>query len=424
MLHVVGGTYRERCDDPHWDQVYGSGLRAAAATSGVIKGVKLSTYVDDERREDLRIYAATYGIEVAAERTAVTPEFAYRHPLAPPVITPPIQQINRGPDLGVSAPAILRFGMLEGTAVVHGERVVYDPQSRFDPQPFAANGSTATHLAIVTNLTEAIQLARVDGLEEIGKRLLADSNAEVVIVKRGAQGLTVFVREGEKDVAIRALPAYRTSHVWPIGSGDIFSAMFAATWAVDGVDPFAAAEEASKATAYYCATKTLPIPNDPEAVLGASFVALSSRPDHDPIVYLAAPFFTTAQRALVREIRDGLGGQGVRVFSPFHDVGLGEAEDVVPKDIAAINGCHAMFAAVDGSDAGTLFEVGHARCRNIPVVVLAEQATEEELKMLRGTGCELHRDFTTAIYSAAWAAMESSVGSVVVRPETERDHDK
>src|SRR6202171_693771 len=377
MLHVVGGTYRERCDDPHWDQLYGSGLRAAAATSGIIKGVKLSTYVDDERKEDLRMYATTYGIEVVAERTAVTLEFAYRHPLAAPVITPPIHKINRALDLRVSAPAVLRFGMLEGTAVVDGGRVVYDPQSRFDPQPFPANGSTATHLAIITNLTEAIQLARADGLEEIGKTLLAESNAEVVIVKRGAEGLTVFVRNGNKDVVIRGLPAYRTSHIWPIGSGDIFSAIFAANWAVDGIDPIAAAERASKATAYYCATKSLPIPNDPEAVLGASFVALSSRPDHDPIVYLAAPFFTTAQRVLVREIRDGLRGQGVRVFSPFHDVGLGEADDVVRKDISAINGCHAMFAAVDGSDAGTLFEVGHARCRNIPVVVLAEHATEE-----------------------------------------------
>jgi nucleoside 2-deoxyribosyltransferase len=95
------------------------------------------------------------------------------------------------------------------------------------------------------------------------------------------------------------------------------------------------------------------------------------------------------------------------VFSPYHDVGIGAAEDVVPQDIEALDECQAVLAIVDGADAGTLFEVGYARAKGIRVIAIAENESAEPLKMLRGTGCEVHSDLTTAVYRAAWAAMEA-----------------
>ena len=92
------------------------------------------------------------------------------------------------------------------------------------------------------------------------------------------------------------------------------------------------------------------------------------------------------------------------VFSPLHDVGMGRAHDVAPKDIEGLKVSRAVLALVDGLDAGTLFEIGYARSLGRPVVVLAQSTPEEPLKMLTGTSCEVVADFVTALYRAAWAA--------------------
>ena len=94
------------------------------------------------------------------------------------------------------------------------------------------------------------------------------------------------------------------------------------------------------------------------------------------------------------------------VFSPYHDVGEGEAEDVVPKDIEALDVCDCVFAIVDGLDSGTLFEIGYAVAKGKKVVVYVENETEGTLKMLKGTGCEIESDFTTAVYKTIWNATE------------------
>jgi nucleoside 2-deoxyribosyltransferase len=98
--------------------------------------------------------------------------------------------------------------------------------------------------------------------------------------------------------------------------------------------------------------------------------------------------------------------QRVKVFSPYHDVGIGAAEVVVPKDIEALKDCDSVLAILDGFDAGTSFEVGYARSLGIPVVAFVQNEPPEPLKMLIGTGCEIVNDLVSAVYRAAWAAME------------------
>jgi nucleoside 2-deoxyribosyltransferase len=95
---------------------------------------------------------------------------------------------------------------------------------------------------------------------------------------------------------------------------------------------------------------------------------------------------------------------GLKVFSPCHDVGVGTAHEVAPKDLEALRQSRAVFALVDGLDAGTIFEVGYARACDIPVIALAQSTAEEPLKMILGSGCDIVPDFVTAIYRNSWAS--------------------
>jgi sugar/nucleoside kinase (ribokinase family)/nucleoside 2-deoxyribosyltransferase len=404
MLHIAGGTYLEYCAEPYWSQFFGSGGRAAAALQRLSSGVALSTYVSDDQLSKLALLAATYGFDTSATKSAQAISFSYYHALASPTIDPPIDRIVPAAPLRIDAEHILRFGFLEGTCVVSGERVVFDPQSEQSPEVFAANGSTAAHLAIVANLEEATTLSGTHDLAEIGRVLIREHGAEVAIVKRGAVGASIFTIDRSEFI-----PAYRTDVVFPIGSGDVFSATFAHYWAEEGADPFVAAERASLATAYYCSRFPLPIPPEPLSVADFSAVpvvqAAPAQHGERPRVYLAGPFFTMAQRWLIDEAREALLDQGLAVFSPLHDVGYGIASEVGPADIRALEGCAAVLALLDGLDAGTLVEVGYARARDIPVVGFSQNERREDLTMVEGTDCEVVDNFASAIYRTAWAAL-------------------
>lgn len=409
MIHVAGGTYFEACAEPYWNQLFGSGLRAAAAISQISESVELSTYIGDKDKDLLESIAASFGFKVHPLSTPDTIRFSYFHGLSVPRITPSIPLINKGHSHEIQASNILRFGVLEGDAQVNGDRVVYDPQDAFDPRPFTDNGSTAQHLAIVMNPREASLLAKRAGKpfsndpSVIGKSLIDYLNAEVVIIKRGSLGAVVVTTSESRNI-----PAFWTESVWPIGSGDVFAAVFAHYWAEKGIDAFDAATLASLATAYYCNSRVLPIPENisssefrpaPVLVTSTTFPYTHNR------VYLAGPFFTMAQRWMIEESRRYLRRQGFSIFSPFHDVGYGSAAHVVPADIKELNECDVVFAIVDGLDAGTLFEVGYARAIDKPVVAFVQNESEGNLKMLEGTNCEIVSDFVSAIYRTTWAAI-------------------
>ncbi len=395
-MHIAGGSYLESCDEPHWSQLYGSGGRAAAALAWRAERVTLSTYVSEQQLPSLECLAATYGFESCTKTAPYTVAFHYNHPLSVPEIWPTIDPKRKLAPLEVNDDVVLRFGFIEGDAIVHGSYVTYDPQSAFGPASFSLNGSSADHLAIVCNASEARKLSGANSAVEAARRLIRD--ADVVVVKQGSQG--AIVQTANESIRV---PAYRTSRVWPLGSGDIFAAVFAHEWGENLRDPSEAADLASRATAFYCETQTLPVPLK-EDLSDYGPLKSSMKKDAASRVYLAGPFFTTAQRWLVAELRTSLGHQGLNVFSPLHDVGHGVADDVVPQDIEAIRSSSALLAILDGQDAGTLFEVGYARALGIPVVGFVQSEGEEAMKMLRGTGCSLTDDFATAVYHTAWVA--------------------
>jgi|SRR5882724_718944 len=405
MITIAGGTYVERCVDPPWDQLFGSGSRAAAALSALDDNVKLITYIDEKHRPALEALAAIFGFKATAATIAITPSFSYYHGLSEPRIRPELHRMSQASPLVLDDTTILRFGMIEGDAVVRGDTVVYDPQNAFNPRPFHENGSTAKRLAIVANYRESVTLAKTKladvSTADVAKAVLQSQNAEVVVIKQGSFGTTVVTPNDQ-----RHLSAFRTERVWPIGSGDVFASIFAHQWGVLGLDPFNASLTASLATAYYCDSTSLPIPAD----LGSKYspapvINSGAFPKTNNQIYLAGPFFTMTERWLIEHSRNHLAEQGFKVFSPLHDVGYGAAEKVVPEDIAAITKSDLLFAILDGLDPGTLFEVGYARALSKPVIAFVQNEAAKDLKMLKGTECEIVHDFASAIYRATWAAM-------------------
>jgi len=401
-MNIVGGAYIEICQDPSWYQLFGSGVRAAAALSQSGRENELNTYIHDAWRGTLEATAETFAFRLALRESPQTPQFDYRYPVATPSVWQSPDGYREVQDIVVEAEHILRFGMLEREAVVRGKRVTYDPQSERFPKHFHANGSTAEHLAIVANEAEVVALTGTSDPRQAGEALLQAPDCDVVVVKRGAHGALVVTRDG-----VAVVPAFRTPRVWPIGSGDVFSALFGHFWGELAMPPFEAALRASRGTAQYCETQVLPIDISALEEDNPATTPITPSSEDAPQVYLAGPFFTLGERWVIAEVRRSLGQQGVRVFSPLHDVGFGSAAEIGPKDLEGLRASQSVIAVLDGLDAGTVFEVGYARALGIPVVVWSERTTESDLVMMRGSGCVIIDDLSTAIYHAAWAALES-----------------
>lgn len=402
-IHVVGGVYQEYCTHPRWNEIYGSAGRAALAIATLGTPVRLHSYMDDDALQVIN----NRGIWLKEFKSIPTKvssivSFTYLHDMA----VPNIRGIPNNPynAIKVIQDKVVRFGMLEGDAIVQAKWAVYDPQNGKNGRPFGENGSTAEHLAIVLNAHEASHMAGMLGKppSEVAPALGQQQHAEVVVVKMGAEGAFVWTA-GKTD----QVPAFRTSRVWKIGSGDCFVAHFAKAWMHDGKSPAEAALIASMATAYYCDTRGFPTAdnlnamNYPKVEISSHYQKIGTRQ-----VYLAGPFFDLAQVWLVQQTRADLLDMGLLVFSPYHDIGLGSADDVVTKDIEGIIQSDLVLAITDGLDPGTIFEIGFARALNKPVVIYNERHQDENLKMMDGSGCTICTDYTSALYSTLWEAVK------------------
>lgn len=409
-LNIVGGTYLERCIEPTTNQLMGSGVRAAQVITTLGGSANLVTFVGNDEVNDLNVASHIFGFSLDTELIPKTVCFLYQHPLARPSIFNLYKEsLARLPlrcgDKNELKDIVLRFGLIEGDAVVHGRKVVYDPQNPRDPQPFRANGSTASELIVIANLHEGRLLAGDTSNElsvkKVASKILELERASSVILKCGSAGAFVFTPNESRNV-----PCFRTDRVFSIGSGDVFAAVFTYCWGELDFSIFDSAEKASRLTALYC----------DRGVIDSS-LCLDSETSFPPLkidlernfagtVYLAGPFFTMAERWLIDEAREVLISQGLSVFSPYHDVGMGNADDVVPKDLEGIKSSDSVFAIVDGLDSGTLFEIGYAIALGKPVVAFVQNESDEDLKMLSGSGCVVRNDFVTAIYQVTWMTLE------------------
>jgi hypothetical protein len=335
--------------------------------------------------------------------------FRYAYPLAQPEIIPPSWPVitSQTSQIPVQANRLLVFGMLEGRPVTHGQQVVYDPQDGAKAKSYSANGSTAKELAIVVSYSEGKALTAESTPQQIAAKLLQQPGAVVAIVKCGPQG--AIVATATEHTWVYPFP---TKSVYKIGSGDVFSAAFAYAWAEDGYSPTDAAWFASRMTAAYVEQGLDQFSQEDvedyrvQAKLELRRTGAGvQRPIPETQVYLAGPFFTTGQQWLINEARGTLKDMGFKVFSPIHDVGEGLPHEVAPKDLAGLDSSGIVLALLDGLDAGTVFEVGYARAKGIPVVAVAENVDADELTMILGSGCHVTPDLTTGIYAACWKLM-------------------
>lgn len=401
---VAGGTYREICEFPRDEQLFGSGLRAAAALGDIsTKKTEFHTFVGTDATRKARRRSGAYGFDLHRTEISETVTYHYIHNHSRARKQTNLEPNDRalGP---ISGDAILRFGLVDGTAVVEGEKVVYDPQSGI-AQEFHENGSQAEELALVLNRSEAESFSEEDAIDGILDDLTSgEQGADVVVIKCGSAGAIV-----RSDGETTEIPVFETETVWNIGSGDVFSAIFAVYWAEQGLPANEAAEKASLATAYYCGTRRLPIPANPAEVEG--FDPSRREPtigERGPSIYLAAPFFNPGEFWLMEQVWDIFTEERADIFAPLFAVGHmedhGDPTTVAQKDLDAIEESDVLLALLDTNDPGTLFEIGYARRQGIPVVAYQTEPDQGENTMLEGSGCKVYSDLSTTIFKALWAA--------------------
>ncbi len=414
---IVGGTYLETVVVPSSTEWAGSGLRAAAALAARDQRPVLRTAVDGSSRppvefgeqptswDEAQLVAHALGVTVEAQERTEQVGFRYMTPISAPAVNGPNSRIAHRIEVD-AAGTVLVFGMVEAndsdTAPrVAADLVVLDPQRPRDAQPLDLAGIEADRVVVVANVGELRLLGRSTDLRVAAANVLQDHPAVAgVVTKRGAAGCLVSQREGA-EVVHEPVGAHPTRRVWPIGSGDTFSAGLAHALDV-GADLVEAARVGSAAAAHWCSTQVHAVPRK---ILDGNLEDLP-RPMQPttPTIYLAGPFFSIAERWLVEEVQAELVSLGVNVWSPVHEVGPG-GDEVAEKDLDGLRGSDAVLALLDHSDPGTVFEVGWAVRAGVPVVGYASRADEEGLKMMTGTSVEVHRDLSTACYRAAWAGM-------------------
>ena len=397
-IDIVGGTYHERCSEPVWREIYGSGLRAAYTIRALTDCcyIKLHTVADNYVKRHLDMHCPSLQIDLDVLEISNSICFNYHHALKPPFVHDVQKVVD---SINVNGENCVVFGMLETNTTVCAKRIVYDPQSPTNPSLLSSSGSKADHVALVMNYQEASLLANSSNIDEIRGYLFTQENCECLVLKMGPMGARVFANRDSKG---QNVPVYKTDFVWSIGSGDVFTAVFGYYWMIEGLDPFQSAMKASIGAASYCNSKRLD--GLKHNIENCPFVPI--QPGDHGKVYLAGPFFTMAQRTFIDECYRALKGIGLDVFSPFHDVGIGEAKEVVPKDIEALDECKVVYAVLDGMDPGTVFEVGYAVALQKKVVLHAQNEHPTHLQMMVGTGCSIEKDFVTSIYKTYWCANE------------------
>lgn len=377
-MHIAGGLYRELCDMPFWDATFGSGGRAAVAILGQCPTVELHTYASPADRLTLvLLHSRGVGLNVSSRPSPIA--FAYFHPLSAPHIQPVVSETGRQASINVRGDAVLRFGFLEGDAVVTANRAVYDPQTWRDPVAFAANGSKANELALVLNELELQHASGISELEHAAAHLMHLQGAAIVVVKRGIRGAAVFERSGQ----VSHVPAYRSSKVFKIGTGDVFSALFALHWAERGLCAAKAADIASRCVSMYCDSRTYEF--DEQLMMQLQPVSSGT----SVAIQLEGSAESLGQRFALEEARHALRELGMDVRCPELELR------------SSIESPNALLVIDDGLSGDALSRISHAMASAIPVVTLHERAST---KLSIPESSWITDDFTTAIYLAGWAA--------------------
>lgn len=404
MIHIVGGFYKELCLYPNWDYNFGSGGRAVAILSHFGEKICLHSYVHSEKQSEFNYFAKAYNIDMQSISSSEIINFEYYHALSAPNIHTLNNPIEIQKSFTLNEDIIICYGMMEAeNPILNADYVIFDPQSENNPSMIFDNGSDINHLALVLNVEEGKKFTSKENIDDIAKTLFERSkNLEVLILKDGPFGAHLFCEKQYTHIH-----AYETKNVFKIGSGDVFVAVFGYLWAQDKLSPIEAAQKASLAVAMYCNNQILQIAKD--SLSNDEFfkkIAINEE-TFTKKIYLAGPFFTMADRWLIEEAKFQLEKFGANVFSPLHDVGYGKAEIVAKADLKGVEEADILYAVLNYYDPGTIFEIGYAISRNIPVVIFIENKTPINMTMFEGSGCIIESDFASSIYKVIWGASKT-----------------
>ena len=387
---------------------YGSGVRAAALLG--VSAERLVTVADSDTLTE--IGSVLHGVPVDPTPRLHRIEFAYDTPLSPPRLR--MHKSDQGiyvPDVNTDDAVV--FGMVEAQPAVTARRAIVDPQHSLSLDQ-AAETIVADELVIVANLSEILDLTHSRDLDIAVDTILSRTGAAGVVVKAGALGALVF----QPGVEAEGIPAFVTPTVFPIGSGDVFTAALAAHY-FDSGNLVAAAHSASRRTAGYVTVRHLGVVDLGNNIKATVVPTVRSVQD-PPKVYIAASFANPEQVWSGRTVDRGIRDIGGRSIYPPREVGeKQDAETTARADLENLDACDAVILLADVARAGPFFEAGWATCRGIPVVVMNSDLDPDRFTMLKGTGADLVSDLATAAYRSVWAALEHGDSRALVRcPQT------
>lgn len=395
MINVIGGTYREINYDDVSMEIFGSGFRCAKFLLENKNEVNFITSGNNEANkfliENQKVYP-NLNFECNAYDEFIT--FQYSFALDEPSIFPNPLNISKTEKWKTKSDDIIAFGMLESDYEITCKRAVYDPQTSTQPRRFSEFG-IAGELVYIINRNEAYSISSSKDIEHIKKYFFEKENAKAFIIKNGPYGATLYTKLEEINI-----PCYITENVYKIGSGDIFTASFGYYWLNKNLSLKQSALLASKSTAIYCDKKAYMDCTNNFKFEYEEFKAINLS---EKQVYLASPFFSLSELILVDKIRYALLSFGVKVFSPFHDIGLGEAISIAKKDIEGIKNSDVIFAVLDNLDSGTLVESGFSMAYNKKIIGYHRTCDEKNLLMLKPGDFTTNSNLTTALYQTIWS---------------------
>jgi nucleoside 2-deoxyribosyltransferase len=125
-------------------------------------------------------------------------------------------------------------------------------------------------------------------------------------------------------------------------------------------------------------------------------------PGSRPLVYVAGPLFTPAERRYLEDLATLIESAGLLTFLPHRDGGLAPADRretnaVYEADIRGLEGCAVVVAVLNGTDvdSGTAFEIGYAVARGVPVLGLYEDirvSGPHDFNVMIANGCRIFGD--------------------------------
>lgn len=394
MINIIGGTYREIDYDEILVELFGSGFRGVKFLLENDCDVYFTTVGNEETKifleENQKVYTKLK-YDLVPHNELIT--FKYSFPLDNPTIFPNILNITKVNSLSVNAQNIIAFGLLEADYLIDGDKVVYDPQTSIKPNKFSDFGK-AKELVYIVNKNEAHSIAESENIDVIKEYFFHKEKAIAFIIKDGPFGATLYY----EDKVIR-IPSYITNNVYKIGSGDIFTTSFGYYWMYKKLSIEESARYASKSTAIFCDIKAY---IDVTNFSNFGFKEFNYKSMENKQVYLASPFFAISELILVDKIRNAFLSFGIKVFSPFHDVGIGNSEFIAKKDIEGINNSDIIFCLFDNYDSGTLIESGYSLAKGKKIIGYHRTCEDEKLLMLKGSDIQYYNHLTTAVYKTIW----------------------